>query len=117
MSQFSQEGAQRLINVFPYVKDSVLFAHEIAYTLGQMKQEIAIEFLIENLNNEENSPVVWHECGEALANFPEHKEKVLPVLVQWKDSEIPIVRSTIRLAIRKLEEFHTKARYAKFNLS
>jgi hypothetical protein len=31
---------------------------------------VAIDFLIENLNDENNSPVTRHECGEALANFP-----------------------------------------------
>ena len=67
-----------------------------------MGQEVAIDFLIENLNDENNSPVTRHECGEALANFPQYKEKVLPELLKWENCEIPIIQTTCKLAIRKV---------------
>ena len=36
MSQYNQEAAKLLIEVFPFIKNSTLLAHEVAYTLGQM---------------------------------------------------------------------------------
>lgn len=70
---------------------------------------------MENLNNEENSPVVRHECAEALANYPEHSNHTLSELQKWSNIDIPILRSTVKLAIRKLNEFNPKVRYAKYN--
>ena len=36
MSRNTSESAKALVAVYPYVEQSALFAHEIAYTLGQM---------------------------------------------------------------------------------
>lgn len=46
-----------------FVDDSCLLKHELAYCLGQMRDEFAIPYLIEVLKDEEQEPMVRHEAG------------------------------------------------------
>lgn len=45
---------------------SELLKHECAYVLGQMQDELAIEYLIDILGDSNQEPIVRHEAGEAL---------------------------------------------------
>lgn len=43
--------------------DSCLLKHELAYCLGQMRDEYAIPYLIEVLKDNKQEPMVRHEAG------------------------------------------------------
>lgn len=43
--------------------DSCLLKHELAYCLGQMRDEYAIPYLIEVLKDVNQEPMVRHEAG------------------------------------------------------
>lgn len=46
-----------------FTDNSCLLKHELAYCLGQMKDEYAIPYLIVVLRDEEQEPMVRHEAG------------------------------------------------------
>lgn len=48
---------------------SALFRHEIAYVLGQIQSEACVQQLYENLQDVNESPMVRHECAEALGSI------------------------------------------------
>jgi len=48
---------------------SALFRHEIAYVLGQIQHEACVKQLTENLQDTRESPMVRHECAEALGKL------------------------------------------------
>lgn len=45
---------------------SALFRHEIGYVLGQLQHEAAVPQLVAALAQRTESPMVRHECAEAL---------------------------------------------------
>lgn len=49
-----------------FIDDSCLLKHELAYCLGQMKDEYAIPYLIEVLKDDKQEPMVRHEAGIAI---------------------------------------------------
>ncbi|KAL6122143.1 hypothetical protein NUSPORA_00845 [Nucleospora cyclopteri] len=81
---------------------SVLLDHEIAYVLGQMKQEISISFLLDLAGNEQTDPIVRHEAIEALGNF--EKEELVEKIEKFLECEIDIIRESAELAIEKLKQ-------------
>lgn len=94
-----------LIEGFPYLGDSEYMRHEVVYIMGQMDPTAqGIEFLSSLLSNEEEPPVVRHEAGEALGNFPP-TESITLLLKQFITSEIEEVRDTCILAVHKHETF------------
>jgi deoxyhypusine monooxygenase len=46
-----------------FTDKSVLLKHELAYCLGQMRDEYAIPYLIEVLKDVKQEPMVRHEAG------------------------------------------------------
>lgn len=46
-----------------FIDDSCLLKHELAYCLGQMKDEYAIPYLVEVLKDVKQEPMVRHEAG------------------------------------------------------
>jgi len=46
-----------------FIDDSCLLKHELAYCLGQMRDERAIPYLIEILKDNQQEPMVRHEAG------------------------------------------------------
>ena len=48
---------------------SALFRHEIAFVLGQAASPHAVQELISRLRDDEESPMVRHECAEALGSI------------------------------------------------
>lgn len=46
-----------------------LFRHEIAYVLGQIQSDACVQQLKENLEDVSESPMVRHECAEALGSI------------------------------------------------
>lgn len=101
----SLDAAQAIIEVVQGSGDSELLQHDAVYILGQMGHKEVVEFLISVLGDEKYSAIVRHEAGEALANFPEQKDKILPELRRFEDSPVEVISSTAKLAIAKLERF------------
>lgn len=82
--------------------DSVLLDHEVAYVLGQMKQENSIEFLFSVADNKEVHSIVRHEAIEALGNFEDRA--LVSRIRKYEGDADPIIRESAILALRKLSD-------------
>ena len=102
----SLEAAEAIIEVVENSGDSELLQHDSVYILGQLGHTQVVQFLINVLGSEKFTAIVRHEAGEALANFPEEKLRILPELRKFEDSEVEVISSTAKLAIAKLERFN-----------
>jgi len=70
---------------------SALFRHEVAFVLGQAASPLAKERLLERLRDEEENPMVRHECAEALGDIPG-----VDILTEMKAYLDPSVDSVVR---------------------
>jgi len=70
---------------------SALFRHEVAFVLGQTASPLAKERLLERLRDEEENPMVRHECAEALGDIPG-----VDILTEMKAYLDPSVDSVVR---------------------
>ena len=87
---------------------SALFKHELAYVLGQMQHTAAVPGLAERLRDAHESPMVRHECAEALGSIA--SEECLALLQQFCDDQERVVRESCEVALdmyrfEKGEEF------------
>jgi deoxyhypusine monooxygenase len=74
--------------------EGAVFAHEVAYVLGQVSHKGAIEALSTALTNESLNCMVRHEAAEALGNIAD--ESIVPVLEKFKeDKEQPVSESCV----------------------
>ncbi|CCG82869.1 Deoxyhypusine hydroxylase [Taphrina deformans PYCC 5710] len=81
--------------------DSELLKHELAYVLGQTKQEAAIAHLTNVLEDMNQQPMVRHEAAEALGAIGD--ERSLEILTRYeKEDPLEIVRQTCELAIERI---------------
>ncbi|NXX99803.1 DOHH hydroxylase, partial [Centropus bengalensis] len=80
---------------------SALLKHELAYCLGQMREEAAIPVLIRVLQDTSQEPMVRHEAGEALGAIG--NPKVLDILKHYSEDPVVEVAETCQLAVRRLE--------------
>lgn len=80
---------------------SALLRHEVAFALGQMRAEGAIEVLTETLRDASEDGMVRHECAEALGAIG--VEKCVDALREACADAKREVRETAELALRKLE--------------
>lgn len=97
------EACQALIDSYAYLGDSDFLKHDVMYALGQNMQPVSIDFLLAAVHNPSEAPIVRHEAAEALANFGGERDRLIPELRKYWDSDIDVLRSTVRLSIRKLE--------------
>lgn len=81
---------------------SVLLDHEIAYILGQLKNNISIPFLINLAKNTEYDPIVRHEAIEALGNFEDIN--IIKHLELFLTDKNDLIRESAILAIYKLNQ-------------
>ncbi|RPA82559.1 deoxyhypusine hydroxylase [Ascobolus immersus RN42] len=81
--------------------DSALLKHELAYCLGQTKNEHAIQFLEQVLRKEDEDPMVRHESAEALGAVG--LTQSLPVLEKYLSDPSEYVRQTCELAIDRIK--------------
>jgi deoxyhypusine monooxygenase len=102
----SEESCAALRESYPHLGSSDFLKHDVMYILGQNQFPSSIDFLIKSMNDESESAVVRHEAAEALANFSDFKDKTIPELKKHWDSPVSELRSTVRLAIPKLEQFN-----------
>lgn len=81
--------------------DSELLKHELAYVLGQTKQEAAISHLTNVLEDMAQQPMVRHEAAEALGAIGD--ERSVAILTRYeKEDPLEIVRQTCELAIERI---------------
>ncbi len=80
---------------------SSLFRHEIAYVLGQMQQEEAVDALKIALSNAKESPMVRHECAEALGSIA--KDECLKVLSRYLGDTESVVSESCKVALDMYE--------------
>jgi deoxyhypusine monooxygenase len=77
--------------------DSALFRHEIGYVLGQLKEPVSVPALARALAKTEESPMVRHECAEALGSIA--SEECLEILQQYINDPADVVRESCVVAL------------------
>lgn len=78
-------------------ESSALLKHELAYVLGQMKDERAVPVLINVLDDQQEDPMVRHEAAEALGAISD--KIALPILQKYLNDPEDCVRETCELAV------------------
>jgi hypothetical protein len=109
----TEDAAQVMMDYYDTFGSSELLKHEVMYVIGQMRPMNCFNFLIEKLNDESEMAIVRHEAGEALANYYQHKERCTTEMLKHWDSEISILRSTVRVGIQKLKVLSADSRFGK----
>lgn len=83
---------------------SVLFKHEIAYVLGQMKDEHALNILEKTLENKNEHAMVRHEAAEAIGAIG--KLESIPFLEKFLQDTMVEVKETCEIAIQRIKWIH-----------
>ncbi|XP_069646164.1 deoxyhypusine hydroxylase [Haliaeetus albicilla] len=90
---------------------SALFRHEIGYVLGQMQDEACVPQLTATLRSRTESPMVRHECAEALGSIA--RPSCLETLRAFAHDEERVVRESCEVALDMYEyENGTQFQYA-----
>lgn len=77
---------------------SALFRHEVAFVLGQTASPLAAEKLLERLRDEQENPMVRHECAEALGDIP--GVDILTEMNAYLDPKVdPVIRESCVIAL------------------
>lgn len=84
-----------------FADPSALLKHELAYCLGQMQDEYAIEILIKVLEDVKQEPMVRHEAAEALGAIG--SPKAITVLEKYVSDPVVEVAETCQLAIERIK--------------
>ncbi|KAF3163711.1 deoxyhypusine hydroxylase [Orbilia oligospora] len=84
-----------------FSSESALLKHELAYCLGQTKNDYAIKPLRERLDDLNEAAICRHESAEALAAIGGADS--LPLLRKYLDDPEEAVRQTCELSIAKIE--------------
>ena len=80
-----------------FADSSALFKHEIAYILGQMQDESAVDGLRERLDDLRENAMVRHECAEALGSIA--TEECLKILQRYQRDGERVVRESCEVAL------------------
>jgi len=78
-------------------KNGPLFLHEVCYVLGQLQHPSSIPALTHTLEKKENHAMVRHEAAEAIGNVG--GDESLPLLQQFKEDDIPVVKDSCEIAL------------------
>lgn len=90
---------------------SALFRHEIGYVLGQLQDEACVPQLLAALCSRSESPMVRHECAEALGSIA--RPSCLRALRDFAGDEERVVRESCQVALDMYEyENGTQFQYA-----
>uniref|UniRef100_A0A060T668 Deoxyhypusine hydroxylase n=1 Tax=Blastobotrys adeninivorans TaxID=409370 RepID=A0A060T668_BLAAD len=103
LKSLGTEGDKQAIDVIAegFKDDSELLKHEIAYVLGQTKQEYAIGPLEECLKNLNQQAMVRHEAAEALGAIG--NDSCMELLEHYyKNDPLEVIRQTCELAIERI---------------
>nr|XP_060616693.1 deoxyhypusine hydroxylase-like [Anolis sagrei ordinatus]XP_060616694.1 deoxyhypusine hydroxylase-like [Anolis sagrei ordinatus] len=80
---------------------SALFRHEVAYVLGQLQHDAAVPQLMASLESPTESPMVRHECAEALGAIA--KASCLVALRDHTRDAEQVVRESCEVALDMYE--------------
>ncbi|NXO02458.1 DOHH hydroxylase, partial [Rhinopomastus cyanomelas] len=80
---------------------SALFRHEIGYVLGQMRDEASVPQLTAALRRRAESPMVRHECAEALGSIA--RPSCLETLRAFASDDERVVRESCQVALDMYE--------------
>lgn len=80
---------------------SALFRHEIGYVLGQLQDEACVPQLTAALRSRAESPMVRHECAEALGSIA--RPSCLQALRAFASDEERVVRESCQVALDMYE--------------
>lgn len=96
-----------------FASPSALLKHELAYCLGQTKNDAAAKPLRDVLSDLSEDPMCRHEAAEALGALG-HAES-LELLKQFRDraGEEVVVKETCEIAIDRIEWENSKERQAE----
>ncbi|NWU71967.1 DOHH hydroxylase, partial [Pterocles burchelli] len=87
---------------------SALFRHEIGYVLGQMQDETCVPQLTAALRSRTESPMVRHECAEALGSIA--RPSCLETLRAFAHDEERVVRESCEVAL-DMYEYENSAQF------
>jgi len=89
---------------------SELLKHELAYCLGQSRNQHAIPHLRNALEDMEQAPICRHEAAEALGALGDKNS--LQLLKERRDdkNEVEVVRETCEIAVERIEWEHSEKR-------
>jgi len=110
LNTLGKEGENRAIDIINegFKDPSELLKHEMAYVLGQTRQEYAIKPLIGVLNDNNQQAMVRHEAAEALGAIG-NKQAVEVLQHYLKEDPLEVVRQTCELAIARIEWENSEA--------
>lgn len=110
LNTLGKEGNKQAIDIIAdgFKDPSELLKHEMAYVLGQTKQEYAIQPLINVLEDHKQQAMVRHEAAEALGAIG--NEKALQILKKYEaEDPLEVVRQTCELAVGRIEWENSEA--------
>lgn len=85
-----------------FVDDSELLKHEVAYVLGQTKQDYAVSALVKVLEDKNQQAMVRHEAAEGLGAIG--NDSVMSVLEDYfQNDNLEVIRQTCELAIERIK--------------
>merc|ERR1719242_1474276 len=97
------------------MSDSSLLRHEIAYVLGQMRNQYAVQYLANVLEDVADDVIVRHECCEALGAIAD--VSTIPIIEKYcADPQVEIAE-TAQLALEsiKMAQSEQKIARSKYN--
>lgn len=103
LNTLGKEGNNQAIDIVAegFKDPSELLKHEMAYVLGQTRQEYAIKPLINVLEDHEQQAMVRHEAAEALGAIG--NKEALDILKKYETEDpLEVVRQTCELAIGRI---------------
>jgi deoxyhypusine monooxygenase len=93
-----------------FASPSALLKHELAYCLGQTRNDAAVPHLTKVLEDKEEDPMCRHEAAEALGALGDQGSLPLLRRLRDDDSEEVVVKETCEIAIERVEWEHDAAR-------
>lgn len=110
LRSLGSEGSKEAMDIIyeGFADPSELLKHEMAYVLGQTRQEYALGLLKGVLEDESQQAMVRHEAAEALGALG--FEDALDILkYYWKNDALEVVRQTCELAVSRILWEHSEA--------
>jgi deoxyhypusine monooxygenase len=94
-----------------FTSPSALLKHELAYCLGQSRNDAAVPYLRKVLDNREEDAMCRHEAAEALGALG--NQASLDLLKGMRDDahELDVVRETCEIAVERIEWEHSVTRH------
>jgi len=94
---------------------SALLRHEVAFVLGQVASPCAVLELMDRLKDEQENPMVRHECAEALGGIASSDVDVETELAKYLSSDQPdVVRESCVVAL-DMAEYNNSAEFQYAN--